>query len=67
MDNSPHTLRNIDIDGLSVGIEPADQIASLRYFDPAGRFAAAVREALGQPLAEPLRAIQVERDRKSVV
>jgi heterotetrameric sarcosine oxidase gamma subunit len=60
MDNSPHTHKNIDIDGVSVGIEPAHQIASLRYFDASGRFAAAVREALGQPLAEPLRAVQVE-------
>jgi sarcosine oxidase gamma subunit len=60
MDNSPHTLKNIDIEGLSVGIEPTGQIASLRYFDAAGKFAAAVREALGRPLAEPLRAIQVE-------
>jgi sarcosine oxidase gamma subunit len=31
----------------------------LRYFHHAGRFAAAVREAVGRPLPEPLRVIQV--------
>jgi sarcosine oxidase gamma subunit len=60
MDNSPHTFKSLDIEGLSVGIEPADRIASLRYFDSTGSFAAAVHEALGQSLAEPLRAIEVE-------
>ena len=60
MDNSPHALKRIEIDGLSVADEPAYLVASLRYFDSTGRFAAAVREALGQPLAEPLHAIHVE-------
>jgi sarcosine oxidase gamma subunit len=32
----------------------------LRYFDPTGRFGAAVREALGRSLAEPLRAARAE-------
>ena len=59
MDNSPHALKRIEIDGLSVA-EPAYLVASLRYFDSTGRFAAAVNEALGRPLAEPLRAVQVE-------
>ncbi len=30
--------------------------ASLRYFDSAGQFAAALREAIGQPLPQPLQA-----------
>jgi sarcosine oxidase gamma subunit len=60
MASSPHTFKSIDIEGLSVAIEPADRVASLRYLDSAGKFATAVREALGRPLAEPLRAIEVE-------
>ena len=59
MDNSPHALKRIERDGLSVAEEPAYLVGSLRYFDPAGRFAA-VRDALGRPLAEPLRSIHVE-------
>jgi sarcosine oxidase gamma subunit len=50
----------IEVDGLSVGQERELQVASLRYFDPAGSFAAAVHETLGGPLPEPLRAIPIE-------
>jgi sarcosine oxidase gamma subunit len=60
MHDSPHALKRIEIDGLSVADEPAYLIASLRYFDSTGRFAAAATEALGRPLAEPQHAIQVE-------
>ena len=60
MHDSPHALKRIEIDGLSVADEPAYLVASLRYFDSTGRFAAAANEALGRPLAEPLRAVQVE-------
>ncbi len=60
MANSPHTLDNIEIDGLSVDGEAAYLIASLRYFDSTGQFAAAVSEAFGRPLAEPLAALRVE-------
>jgi sarcosine oxidase gamma subunit len=60
MHDSPHTLKRIEIEGLSVAEEPAYLIASLRYFDSTGRFAAAANEALGRPLAEPLHAIHVE-------
>src|SRR3984957_14967380 len=49
----------IEIDGLSVSAERDLQIASLRYFHNAGTFAAAVREAVGRALPEPLRAFQV--------
>ena len=47
----------IDIPGLSVGIDPEVAVASLRYFDAAGVFAGAVREAVGRPLPGPLRAV----------
>jgi sarcosine oxidase gamma subunit len=51
----------IDVDGLSVRHERGLQIASLRYFEPGGSFAAAVAGFAGGPLPEPLRALQVER------
>jgi hypothetical protein len=60
MDNSPHTLKTIEIDGLSVVGEPAYLVASLRYFDSTGKFAAAASEVFGRPLVEPLRALRVE-------
>jgi heterotetrameric sarcosine oxidase gamma subunit len=56
MDNSRDTGSAVEIDGLSVTVERGLQIASLRYFDAAGGFAAAVRETLGRPLPEPLQA-----------
>ena len=43
-------------DGLTVRWDHGLAIASLRYFDPAGSFAAAAGEVLGGPLPEPLRA-----------
>jgi heterotetrameric sarcosine oxidase gamma subunit len=49
----------IEVAGLSVSTDRAVQIASLRYFHRAGRFAAAVREVLAKELPEPLRAFQV--------
>jgi sarcosine oxidase gamma subunit len=42
-------------DGLSLRWEPANAVASLRYFDPAGSFAVEVGGVLGGPLPEPLR------------
>jgi len=47
---------SIDIDGLSVTLDLGPQIASLRYFSPAGQFAAAAGAWLGWPLGEALRA-----------
>ena len=58
MDN-PRGRSAIDIDGLSVSADHGVQVASLRYFHPAGIFAAAVRETVGRELPEPLRAFQV--------
>ena len=43
-------------DGLSVRWDHGLSVASLRYFDPAGLFAAEVGKVLGGPLPEPLRA-----------
>jgi hypothetical protein len=48
----------IEADGLSVSVESGYQLASLRYFDGKGSFAAAVSEAVGPALPEPLRAVQ---------
>ena len=59
MDNPPGKSTAIDIHGLSVSADRGVQIASLRYFHPAGRFAAAVREAVGRELPEPLCAFQI--------
>jgi heterotetrameric sarcosine oxidase gamma subunit len=49
-----------EIDGLSVSVERELQVATLRYFHHEGSFAAALREAVGSALPEPLRAIEVE-------
>jgi sarcosine oxidase gamma subunit len=46
----------LSTDGLTVRWDHGLAIASLRYFDPAGSFAAALGELLGGPLPEPLRA-----------
>jgi len=59
MDNPHGKPAAIEIDGLSVNTDRDIQIASLRYFHQAGRFAAAVREAVDRSLPEPLRAFQV--------
>ena len=59
MDNPQGKPAAIEIRGLSVRADRDVQIASLRYFHHAGRFAAAVREAVGRTLPEPLRAFQV--------
>jgi heterotetrameric sarcosine oxidase gamma subunit len=59
MDNPQGQPIIIEIDGLSVGADRDLQIASLRYFHLEGRFAAAVREAVGCALPEPLRAFQL--------
>jgi sarcosine oxidase gamma subunit len=52
----------VDIEGLSVRRDERGlRIASLRYFEPGGSFAAAVAEFAGRPLPQPLRATQFER------
>jgi heterotetrameric sarcosine oxidase gamma subunit len=52
--------KGIEADGLSVCIEGGLLVASLRYFDRTGNFAAAVSDALGAPLPECLCAIRIE-------
>src|SRR5882724_382801 len=59
MDNRQGKPTEIEIDGLSVTADRDIQVASLRYFHQAGRFAAAVREAVGRALPEPLHAFQI--------
>ena len=49
----------VESQGVSVTADRGLLIASLRYFDHAGEFAAAVREAVGRALPEPLRAFQI--------
>lgn len=58
MDN-PQGRTAIDLVGLSVSGDRDVQIASLRYFHHSGKFAVAVREAVGRELPEPLRAFQI--------
>jgi heterotetrameric sarcosine oxidase gamma subunit len=60
MDNPPAKFTAIEAGGLSVAVESGWHIASLRYFDRAGSFAGAVREAIGLPLPEPLRAVEAK-------
>jgi heterotetrameric sarcosine oxidase gamma subunit len=50
----------VEIDGLSVIEERGLLAASLRYFDPADRFVAAIQEKAGRPLPAQLRAVQVD-------
>lgn len=56
MDNSQELFAPIEVKGLSVEGIRGMHVASLRYFDPAGNFAGAVRERIGKALPQPLRA-----------
>jgi len=60
MGNSPSRTSVIEADGISVKIDVGLQVASLRYFDSTGSFADAVREAVGEPLPEPLHALRID-------
>jgi heterotetrameric sarcosine oxidase gamma subunit len=60
MDNSGRKTFVVAIDGLSVIEERGLLAASLRYFDPADRFVAAVHESVGRPLPARLGAVQVD-------
>ena len=48
----------IEAAGLTVRMEEGMQAATLRYFEPGGAFAAAVREATGAALPQPLEAVE---------
>jgi heterotetrameric sarcosine oxidase gamma subunit len=57
--DDPSVTTVVESQGVSVTADRGLLIASLRYFDQAGGFAAAVREAVGRDLPEPLRAFQI--------
>src|SRR5437879_8533715 len=48
----------IEAAGLTVRMEEGMQAATLRYFEPGGTFAAAVRQSTGAALPQPLEAAQ---------
>ena len=56
MDESQSTVFSSGLDGLRVEALPGMPVASLRYFDRAGRFGGVLEQALGQPLPPPQRA-----------
>lgn len=56
MDNSQELFAAIEVKGLTVDGIRGMHVASLRYFNPAGNFAGAVRERIGSALPQPLRA-----------
>lgn len=58
MDNLQNPMSGLELSGLSVQLLRELKVGSLRYFDAAGPFAAAVGERLGGPLPEPLRALR---------
>lgn len=60
MASSPAESSAVEVAGLCVRVQRQVEVASLRYFDAADRFVATVREVLGTPLPEPLRALRVE-------
>src|ERR1700722_8742652 len=62
MGSSPRRTSVIEAEGLSVKVDFDVHIASLRYFDGAGDFADAVREAVGRPLPDPLQAVRIDGD-----
>lgn len=57
MDDFSADSWTIEADGLRIAARLGWHSASLRYFDANGAFAAAVREAIGQPLPPPLQAL----------
>jgi heterotetrameric sarcosine oxidase gamma subunit len=59
MDSPQLNPISVEIDGLSIRADLDAQTASLRYFHHAGTFAAAVHQAVGRELPEPLRAFQI--------
>jgi sarcosine oxidase gamma subunit len=54
--NSQELFAAIEVKGLTVDGIRGMHVASLRYFNPAGNFAGAVRERIGRALPQPLRA-----------
>jgi sarcosine oxidase gamma subunit len=60
MASVPAESSAVEVAGLCVRVQRQVEIASLRYFDAADRFVATVREVLGGPIPESLRALHVE-------
>lgn len=58
MDNPGNPMMGVEAPDLSVELQHELKVCSLRYFDAAGPFTAAVGERLGGPLPEPLRAVR---------
>jgi sarcosine oxidase gamma subunit len=56
VDNSQELFAAIEVNGLTVDGIRGMCVASLRYFDPAGHFADVVKDLIGRPLPQPLRA-----------
>jgi sarcosine oxidase gamma subunit len=56
VDNPQELFAAIEVNGLTVEGIRGMQVASLRYFNPAGKFAGTVRERIGSALPQPLRA-----------
>jgi sarcosine oxidase gamma subunit len=60
MASSPAESSEVEAAGLSVRVQRQVEVASLRYFDAADRFLAAVRAFLEGPMPAPLRALRAE-------
>jgi sarcosine oxidase gamma subunit len=60
MASFPAESSEVEVAGLYVRVQRHVEVASLRYFDTADRFVAAVREFLGGSVPAPLRALRTE-------
>ena len=60
MASSPAETSEVEVAGLSLRVQRQVEVASLRYFDTADRFVAAVREFLGSPMPAPQHALRVD-------
>ena len=67
MDESQELFAAIEVKELTVEGIRGMQVASLRYFDPAGSFADAVKERIGRALPQPLRADSATFDSTTLV
>ncbi len=60
MDSPQELFAAMEVNGMRVEHARGMRVASLRYFDRGGKFAAVVRESVGRPMPEPLRADSVD-------
>jgi sarcosine oxidase gamma subunit len=61
VDEWVHKPDGVEVEGLSVTVQHEFKVASLRYFDAAGPFAADIASLIGGPLPKPLRVLKVPR------